>query len=146
METILLGNLLTIMIVFSLPAILPVVIKPYGENRFGPSAPSLSFGQAIKTVLHKTLDFKGRASRSEFGWAALVFAAIYLAAYLIAQWTGLTQLPLIALLAGVPLIAAGVRRLHDINRTGFWLIIGPLGLGAVALVVLLLWPSQKPSA
>ncbi|MGN6424589.1 MAG: DUF805 domain-containing protein [Asticcacaulis sp.] len=43
----------------------------------------------------------------------------------------------------LPSLAVGARRLHDINRTGWWLLLLLTGFGAIGLIVLLIWPSQK---
>lgn len=146
MESVLLGNLLTVMIFLSLPAVLPVVIKPYGDNRFGPSAKPMAFAEAITTASKRMFDFNGRASRSEFWWNALIYWGGYILLAIVARQTGNALLGQVALVLFLPLIAVGARRLHDINRTGWWWLIAPIGLGAVAFIVLLAWPSQKESA
>ncbi len=76
-------------------------------------------------TLKKYADFSGRASREEF-WLFFVFVII---ANAVASLVG-TLLALGPLLAGavgglllIPQLAVGVRRLHDVNKTGRELIV-----------------------
>ena len=70
------------------------------------------------------MDFNGKASRKEF-WTFYFFhiSALFVAASIdellgAAQFWGLTFLALIT-----PLLACGVRRMHDVDRSGWFLII-----------------------
>ena len=59
----------------------------------------MDFQTAVRTVLQqKYADFNGRAPRSEYWWWVLGVI--------------------------VPTIAVGIRRLHDIDKPGWWLLIG----------------------
>ncbi|MEO7178707.1 MAG: DUF805 domain-containing protein [Allosphingosinicella sp.] len=81
--------------------------------------------------LRKYADFKGRARRKEY-WSFMVLVAIlFAAAYAIesllklrgAQGYGpLTTVFQLAIL--LPTLGVGARRLHDIGRTGWWLLAG----------------------
>jgi len=98
----------------------------------------MGFGQAISTVFSKYADFQGRAMRSEYWWFALFNCALDIVAIVIDQ-TAIGYPVLQALLALgliVPGIAVGVRRLHDTDRSGWWLLIAfvPL-IGAILLLV-----------
>lgn len=92
----------------------------------------MTFGQSVKTCLAQKYFFKfqGRASRSEFWWFMLFIALINGASTLI-----LNQLParvaasiglIISLLLLPPNLGAAVRRLHDRNMRGWWLLL-PIG-------------------
>lgn len=76
-------------------------------------------------TLKKYADFSGRASREEF-WLFFVFVII---ANAVASIVGalLVAGPLLAGAVGVllliPQLAVGVRRLHDVNKTGRELIV-----------------------
>ena len=85
-----------------------------------------------KRPLQKYADFTGRASRAEYWWYVLgiIIAAIVLS--IIESILGLGKIvlgvygPLTALLwlaTIVPGIAVGVRRLHDTNRSGWWMLL-----------------------
>ena len=83
----------------------------------------MSFGQAIKSLFVNYVNFSGRASRSEF-WYATLF--IFLASAATGMVDGALRTSLFQGLFGLavllPNIAVQVRRLHDINRSGWWLI------------------------
>src|SRR4051794_11766381 len=85
-----------------------------------------------KRPLQKYADFTGRAPRAEYWWyfLGIVISAIVLS--IVESILGLGKLvfgiygPLTALLwlgTIVPSIAAGVRRLHDTNRSGWWMLL-----------------------
>ena len=82
--------------------------------------------------LRKYADFTGRARRKEY-WlfmllVVVVFAAVYFAEgalhlrHAIGPYGLLTTLYQLAIL--VPMLAVGARRLHDIDRSGWWQLIG----------------------
>lgn len=89
------------------------------------------------SVLQKYAVFEGRARRQEFWMFYLINLVVGLVLSLVSL-IGLgfiTYLYSIAIL--IPSLAVGVRRLHDINKSGWWLLIAliPL-LGAIWLIVL----------
>ena len=76
----------------------------------------MSFGQAVRSVLSKYAEFKGRASRSEFWWWVLFYA---LGSFvLLAVVPKLVFLWEIAFL--IPNLAVFVRRMHDSDQSGWW--------------------------
>jgi len=79
----------------------------------------MSFVDAVKSGLRNYAVFKGRATRSEYWWFFLFGVIAQLAAGSISE--GLGNLVSVALI--LPSIAVGVRRLHDIGKRGWWLII-----------------------
>lgn len=115
-----------------------------------------SFGEATVRFVKNTFRYSGRASRSEFWWAALaqfllfvafvVFGALGAAVESNAGWAytvfeNLARVAVLAyLLSVVPLIALAVRRLHDSNNSGWWLlcVFIPFFGGFTGLVVGLL--------
>ncbi len=92
---------------------------------------SIGFVEAVKICLTKYIDFNGRASRPEFWW-------FFLFSFLVSLLTGWIQYvgALVSLALFLPSIAAGVRRLHDTDRSGWWylLIFVPL-IGFIVLIV-----------
>ena len=94
----------------------------------------MNFPTAIKTCFVKYATFKGRATRSEY-WYFTLFMVIVSAL--------LTQLfphngDLIAsLFFLVPSIAVRCRRLHDINRSGWWQLL--MFLPIIGWIILLIW-------
>lgn len=112
---------------------------------------------AIRRVFSKYATFSGRASRSEFWWWTLfVFLLIAVASFL-DRLIVLPALDLsasdpdagqpVALIASLtvvlPNIAVAMRRLHDSNRSGWWLFIALVPvLGALVLLYFYLQPSD----
>lgn len=101
----------------------------------------MNFRDSVRTCLHKYFTFSGRASRSEYWWFFLFCAVIEFVGNSFFSETGIPQL--ISLLLFFPSLAAVVRRLHDTNRSGFWilLIFVPV-IGWVILFIFLVLPSQ----
>lgn len=92
--------------------------------------------------LKKYADFSGRAPRAEYWWFYLLIILAYAVAMILDSIVGVplmgpygvvTGIVLLALL--VPSLAAGVRRLHDTNRTGWWMA-GPIVPYAIAVVMM----------
>jgi uncharacterized membrane protein YhaH (DUF805 family) len=96
--------------------------------------------------LKKYADFQGRARRAEYWMFVLFQILVYIAVAILgmivsggnsnsAAATGLMALVTLGLL--LPSIAVTVRRLHDTNRTGWWILISFLPLiGGIWLLVL----------
>ncbi len=79
----------------------------------------MDFMTSIKTVLGKYADFTGRARRSEYWWFALAAFVTEIVLQVISK--PLYFLFVLGIL--VPSIAVGVRRLHDIGKSGWFLLI-----------------------
>ncbi len=94
--------------------------------------------------------FGGRARRKEY-WYFLLFNAIALSLCTALDFGLGTDNPSgrAGLIAGVfslaslvPAIAVGVRRMHDTNRSGWYLLLGLIPvLGAIALIIMMLQDS-----
>ena len=119
------------------------------------SAPATSMTPVdwAKRPLQKYADFTGRAPRAEFWWFVLlvvigeVVAMILdsiLGIHLVGAYGPVLTLFFLAILA--PYLAVGARRLHDTNRSGWWLLIGLIPLiGAIVLLVFFLLPGDSGS-
>lgn len=88
----------------------------------------MSFTEAIKTGFRKYIDFSGRASRSEYWWFIL-FTVI--ARILTGFIPGVGFIVSLGLL--LPSLSATARRLHDTDRTGWWILL-PIGAGVAGIV------------
>ena len=98
------------------------------------------FPEAFLRFWKKYVVFKGRASRSEFWWWMLASFAIQVVLTILVDASNdhlsfLSSLWSLAIL--VPSIALSVRRLHDINKPGWWLAIfyGAVFAGAILMIV-----------
>jgi uncharacterized membrane protein YhaH (DUF805 family) len=78
---------------------------------------------AIKVCFSKYFDGNGRASRSEF-WYFYLF--VILVNFVVSAVVGTSnQLigQIIVLAVAIPLIAAGVRRIHDHGKSGWFILV-----------------------
>ena len=103
----------------------------------------MGFGQAVSTCFSKYVDFQGRALRSEYWWFALFNLLVDIVATIIDNVAiGYPVLQaLVALALILPGVAVGVRRLHDTDRSGWWLLLTFVPL--IGIIVLLVWFCTK---
>ncbi len=102
----------------------------------------MDFATAIKTCFRKYVIFAGRASRSEFWYFYLFGVLVGLgAAVLDAALFGDNRVGALSAVANlvffIPGWAVEVRRLHDVNRSGWWILIGLVPV--IGGLVLLFW-------
>lgn len=100
----------------------------------------MSFADAVKDGFDHYGGFGGRTSRSGFWWWVLFAVLVNVAANLTWRASDST-LPLVIVWLGllVPNISVSVRRLHDSNRTGWWILIWLIPvIGWIALLVMYL--------
>ena len=98
----------------------------------------MNFVNAVKTGFENYFNFNGRASRPEYWWWFLFYIIVYFAAITLDSVFSLGALSLVVSLAlFVPSLAVGARRLHDINKSGWWqlLMIIPL-IGIIIILIL----------
>jgi uncharacterized membrane protein YhaH (DUF805 family) len=105
----------------------------------------MGFGEAISSGFRNYVNFSGRAPRSEYWFWSLFTSLVSLAAGIfdlaIAAGTGFSPFSTIAGLGLIlPGIAVSVRRLHDLDRTGWWLLLIFTGIGGI---LLLIWDCMK---
>jgi len=107
--------------------------------------------QWFMTALQKWADFSGRARRREYWFFVLIYVVIYIVLTVVDMMVGLLNAAtgigilggLFALAMLIPSISVGVRRLHDTDRSGWWLLIALIPvIGALVLLVFYLLDSQ----
>lgn len=106
----------------------------------------MTFSQAIQSGFAHYIDFEGRTSRSGYWYWVLFAILVSLAAQMLD--TGVMGIydrmgpfyTIAALTMFLPNLAIAVRRLHDIDRSGWWFLIVFTGIGAF---LLLYWYCQK---
>ena len=92
-------------------------------------------------VIRRYTDFGGRADRPEFWWFGLINLTISLLIWAIGIaafgfLTGELLAVLYGLLTLLPVLGVDIRRLHDTNRSGWWMLISLLPLvGGIILIV-----------
>ena len=106
--------------------------SPFGVGISNTGRPTsmMSFTDSIITVLSKFVDFSGRASRSEYWW-------FYLATLIVSIGLGIVDSILFGwdledpmwlsdifnLVIFLPILAAGVRRIHDHGKSGWFILV-----------------------
>ena len=105
-------------------------------------------------ALKKYAVFSGRARRMEFWYFVLFNLVVYIVLSLIDTLLGTYNIVSgVGLLSGIyslavliPTLALWVRRLHDIDRTGWWILINLIPLiGTIVLLVFALTPGTPGS-
>jgi uncharacterized membrane protein YhaH (DUF805 family) len=111
----------------------------------------MNFQDSVKSGLTNYANFQGRASRSEFWWFALFCAIIGLVAGVTdAALFGVTDpqetgpagvVANLALL--IPSLSIGARRLHDVDRSGWWQLIMLTIIGIALLIYWFIKPGDE---
>ncbi len=109
----------------------------------------MEFTEAVRSVLGKYATFTGRAPRSEFWWWTLFVFLLSIATQIVdgflfgpVAYGGVPPLSLLVSLGVfLPGLTVSVRRLHDLDRTGWWLLI--IFVPLVGVLLLLFWFVQR---
>ena len=112
----------------------------------------MGFTEAVRTVLSNYATFSGRARRAEYWWFTLFSFLMHGTLQIVDRMTsgggtgwetggpGLLD-GLYSLAVLLPTIAVGVRRLHDVGRSGWWWLL--VMIPVVGWVVLLYWTVRR---
>lgn len=104
----------------------------------------LSFGEAVKLALTVNYcNFNGRSSRSEYWWFALamfILSAILNLIFGNSSTLGYVVSGVINLALLLPSLGLGVRRMHDINKSGWWILINLIPL--VGWIIFIIWAAK----
>jgi len=106
----------------------------------------MDFWQAVATGFKKYVIFSGRAVRSEYWYWTLFWTIAGLATLTIdIAMFGLDSdtrsiSGAFDLVTFLPSLAVWIRRLHDIDRTGWWILIGFTIIGIIPLFI---WACTK---
>ena len=108
------------------------------------------FDFADQTIIcfKKYSTFKGRAQRKEYWYFYLFTIIVSVLTYFIdvsifrKDPDGILFInAFFSMLTFLPSIAAGCRRLHDVNKSGWWQLISLTGIGIIPLII---WLASKP--
>jgi uncharacterized membrane protein YhaH (DUF805 family) len=103
----------------------------------------MTLSEAVRMSFARYASFGGRARRSEYWYFTLFHWLVILLASVVSYLVVLAVPALAIILFSIvvfgtllPHLAVSVRRLHDVNRTGWWYLLGciPL-LGAIVLFI-----------
>ena len=102
--------------------------------------PQMSFGEAVKTVVaEKYCSFEGRARRSEYWWWTLANFLLSLAITLLLgseSTAGMIVSSIVSLALFLPGLGVAVRRMHDIGKSGWAILIALIPIvGAIIVIV-----------
>ena len=105
----------------------------------------MNLGQSISHCFSNYFNFNGRSSRSEFWWFELfalllsVVGSVWDAS--MGDTSGNGMMYWIAVIATFfPVIAVTSRRLHDVNKSGWWQLIA---ITVIGLIPLIIWWATK---
>lgn len=99
---------------------IPVGAKPKSHTSRNPKPVTMNYFLA---ALKKYADFNGRSRRSEY-WYFVLFSTIISILLAVADSAGTIYLDTVYSLAVlVPSIAVGVRRMHDVDKSGWYILI-----------------------
>ena len=100
----------------------------------------MNFGQSIAYCFSNYANFNGRASRSEcwwfflFGFILQFVGTVWDAATGDTSGSGVMYWIAYAVIF-IPSIAVGARRLHDVNKSGWWQLISFTIIGIIPLII-----------
>jgi uncharacterized membrane protein YhaH (DUF805 family) len=109
----------------------------------------MGFGQAIQSGFRNYVNFTGRAARSEYWYWVLFAVLLALIARFIDYAVGFHAgagifSAIVGLAVILPDLAVGVRRLHDRDKSGWFLLLCLIPL--IGSIILLVWFCQRGTA
>jgi uncharacterized membrane protein YhaH (DUF805 family) len=107
----------------------------------------VTFGEAISDGFSKYATFSGRTSRSGYWWFYLFYILVLVGASILDAAINAPVLTGLAVLAlFLPSLAVLVRRLHDTDRSGWWILISFVPIvGGIVLIVFACLDSGPPN-
>lgn len=106
---------------------------------------NITFIEAIKLFYRNYANFDGRATRAEFWYPTLYIFIIYIVLLCFGK-TGMMVYGVFALANIIPGISVGIRRMHDIGKSGWWYLIQLIPvIGSIWFIVLAATPTKETS-
>lgn len=109
---------------------------------------TVSLFESIASGFRHYVNFRGRALRSQYWWWTLFVVVVTVIAQFIdgaVSGTDFGQVGVISIIVGLGLFLPGlsvaIRRLHDTNRRGWWILIGLIPI--IGWIILFIWYVSK---
>lgn len=103
---------------------------------------NISFVQAVELFYKKYSDFEGRATRAEY-WFPVLYALVVALVLTFFGKLGAYLSIAFSLVNLVPSIAVSIRRMHDIGKSGWWILIAFIPIiGSIWYLILCATPSK----
>ena len=100
--------------------------------------------ESVHNVFYKYFQFSGRSVRSEYWYFCLFLFTVDLLLSLLEAFFYTTGQGILSVIFGlgtvIPSLSVACRRLHDVSRSGWWLLIS---LTIVGLIPLLYWMCKR---
>jgi uncharacterized membrane protein YhaH (DUF805 family) len=104
----------------------------------------MTLSESVKISFARYASFGGRARRLEY-WYFTLFHLLVIALAMVVSYLAWLAIPALAIILYsivifgtlLPHLAVTVRRLHDVNRTGWWYLFGCVPV--LGPIVLLVW-------
>lgn len=107
-------------------------------HKYARKEKAMGFADAVKTCFSKYVDFNGRARRSEYWyWTLFVFLVSFAASLVGNALNAPVFAGIISLALMLPSLGVAVRRLHDIGKSGWFVLLSLIPL--VGLIILIVW-------
>lgn len=99
----------------------------------------MGFMEALTSGFKNYVNFSGRSPRSAY-WFWVLWMIIFAIITVLIDSQLFDAQPgpinsIFSLATFLPGLAVGIRRLHDLDRTGWWVLIGLTGIGLIVLIV-----------
>ncbi len=112
-----------------------------------PNLYRLDFKESVVRCLRKYATFRGRATRAEYWWFTLFNSLVCMVIYAAVQQRMGTEtaddaMGIVQLALFLPALAVSVRRLHDINFNGWWMLLGLTIVGIIPLFIFFCLPGK----
>jgi uncharacterized membrane protein YhaH (DUF805 family) len=111
----------------------------------------MSFTDAVSSVLRQYATFGGRARRAEYWWFVLFTMLVSLVASIIDAVLGTTMQSGVGVIGTVaslalliPSLAVAVRRLHDTDRSGWWVLAFLIPIAGFVLWLVFMLSDSNP--